>query len=265
MNREGLLFPPAVAARLGTASYRQEQIGRSDASVLVSDDYVLKIRPEGSRDTIDTQVIRWLTGKLPVPEIAAHEVADGKDWLLMTRIRGRMLSDSSVMENPTLLLDCMAEALHLLWTVDIRDCPFERTVGENLAHAEKTIQSGLFDPSDCEPETFGPDGFESPVALLDWLKHHQPPAERVLTHGDFCLPNLFTDGRQFTGFIDLGNVGISDRWMDLALGWRSLKHNSDGHYGRIYPRIDPDDLFRAAGVPKDEEKLRYYILLDELN
>ena len=26
-----------------------------------------------------------------------------------------------------------------------------------------------------------------------------------------------------------------------------------------------NDLFRAAGVPKDEEKLRYYILLDELN
>ena len=87
----------------------------------------------------------------------------------------------------------------------------------------------------------------------------------MVTHGDFCLPNLFTDGKRFTGFIDVGKTGAGDRWTDLALGWRSLKHNSDGHYGKVYPDINPDDLFRAAGIEKDEEKLRYYILLDELN
>ena len=108
-------------------------------------------------------------------------------------------------------------------------------------------------------------GFENPEGLLYWLKSHIPPQDRAVTHGDFCLPNLFTDGKRFTGFIDVGKAGAGDRWMDLALGWRSLKHNSDGHYGKIYPDIHPDDLFRAAGVPKDEEKLRYYILLDELN
>ena len=134
-----------------------------------------------------------------------------------------------------------------------------------LSHAEAAIRSGRFDASNCEPETFGPGGFESPAALLDWLKNNLPPQDRVVTHGDFCLPNLFTDGRRFTGFIDVGNTGAGDRWADLALGWRSLKHNSDGHYGHVYPDIDPDDLFRAAGVPKDGEKLRYYILLDELN
>ena len=112
----------------------------------------------------------------------------------------------------------------------------------------------------CKPEIMN-----RPTLLLDWLKENLPPQDRVVTHGDFCLPNLFTDGKRFTGFIDVGKAGAGDRWMDLALGWRSLKHNSDGHYGKIYPDIHPDDLFRAAGVPKDEEKLRYYILLDELN
>jgi aminoglycoside phosphotransferase len=169
------------------------------------------------------------------------------------------------MENPVLLLDCMAEALHTLWTIPVKDCPFERPVEDNLAHAEATILAGRFDASDSEPETFGPGGFESPKALLDWLKTYRPPMDAAVTHGDFCLPNLFTDGKRFTGFIDVGSAGICDRWMDLALGWRSLKHNSDGHYGKVYPKIDPDDLFRAAGVAKDEEKLRYYILLDELN
>ena len=35
-----------------------------------------------------------------------------------------------------LLLDCMAEALHALWSIPVADCPFERTVADNLAHAE---------------------------------------------------------------------------------------------------------------------------------
>ena len=260
-----LQMPASIAAVLGRQAGKTDGLGKSGAQVLLFDDYVLKIRPADAWDTIDVRILDWLAGKAPVPRVAAHEVWNGQDWLLMTRIRGEELCKPDVMNNSVLLLDCMAEALHTLWSIPAVDCPFERTVADNLSHAEAAIRSGQFDPSDCEPETFGPGGFENPVALLDWLKSHLPPQDRVFTHGDFCLPNLFTDGKRFTGFIDVGNAGAGDRWMDLALGWRSLKHNSDGHYGKVYPNIHPDDLFIAAGVPKDEEKLRYYILLDELN
>jgi len=258
-------IPDSIAAILGRQAGRTDGLGKSGAQVLLFDDYVLKIRPANDRDTADVRILQWLAGKAPVPQVAAHEVQNELDWLLMTRIQGKELCNPDIMSNPVLLLDCMAEALHTLWSIPVDDCPFERTVGNYLSDAEAAIMAGRFDPSDCEPDTFGPDGFESPVALLDWLKNHLPQQDHVVTHGDFCLPNLFTDGKRFTGFIDVGSAGVGDRWMDLALGWRSLKHNSDGHYGKIYPNIHPDDLFRAAGVPKDEEKLRYYILLDELN
>ena len=258
-------IPDPIAAVLGSQAGTMDELGKSRAQVVLFEDYVLKIRPENGWDTEDTKILRWFAGKVPVPQVAAHAVQDGMDWLLMTRINGKELCDPSVMEKPTLLLDCMAEALHALWAVPVENCPFERTVKANLANAEATILAGRFDASDSEPETFGPGGFENPMALLEWLKANLPPQDRVVTHGDFCLPNLFTDGKRFTGFIDVGNAGAGDRWQDLALGWRSLKHNCDGHYGKVYPGINPDDLFRAAGVEKDEEKLRYYILLDELN
>ncbi len=258
-------IPAPIAAVLGGRTGNLDGLGKSQAQVVLFDDYVLKVRPAGDWDTADVRILEWLAGKAPVPRVAAHEVENGQDWLLMTRIRGTELCKPDVMNHPALLLDCMAEALHALWTIPVAECPFERTVADNLSHAETAILTGCFDASGCEPETFGPGGFENPKALLDWLKVNLPPQDRVVTHGDFCLPNLFMDGKRFTGFIDVGNVGAGDRWMDLALGWRSLKHNSDGHYGKIYPDINPDDLFRAAGVPKDEEKLRYYILLDELN
>ncbi|MBQ8159931.1 MAG: aminoglycoside 3'-phosphotransferase [Clostridia bacterium] len=258
-------FPESIEKIVGTAGYREDSLGKSDASVLLFEDYVLKVRPAGTPETMDVQAMTWLRGRLPVPEIVVHEVSGGRDWLLMTRMRGKMLCDESIMERPGLLLDLMAEALHLLWSVPSSSCPLVRTAEESLTRAEHMIRDGYFDPADCEEETFGEGGFESPMALVEWLREHRPPVDPVFTHGDFCLPNLFTDGRRFTGFIDLGGAGVSDRWMDLALGWRSILHNSDGHYGKVYRNVDPDDLFRAAGVPKDEEKLRYYLLLDELN
>lgn len=258
-------IPDSIARILGSRTGRLDGLGKSRAQVFLFEDYVLKIRSADDRDTADVKILQWLDGKAPVPQVAAHEVQDGQDWLLMTRVQGKELCKPDVMNNPALLLDCMAEALHTLWAIPVDGCPFERTVADNLSHAGEAIRTGRFDPSDCEPETFGPGGFEDPKALLDWLEGNLPSQDRAVTHGDFCLPNMFTDGRRFTGFIDVGKAGINDRWMDLALGWRSLKHNSNGRYGKVYPHIDPDDLFRAAGVPKDEEKLRYYILLDELN
>ncbi len=259
-----MTLPAEIAAVVGMQDGISNTTGLSGASVFEYPDHVLKVRPLSPAAAREADILAWLQDKgLPAPRVAAHAAENGTDWLLMTRVRGKMLCDPSVMNSPTLLLDCLAEGLHTLWAADISDCPFSRAWESELDRAERAIRDGTYDPSDCEPETFGPGGFESPMALLEWLRENRPPEGRVLTHGDYCLPNLFTDGRRLSGMIDLGGCGIADPWRDLALGWRSLKHNSDGHYGKTYP-IDPDDLFRAAGVPKDEQRLRYWLLLDEL-
>ena len=106
--------------------------------------------------------------------------------------------------------------------------------------------------------------FRDPSGLLDWLENNKPAYEPVLSHGDFCLPNILIENNDISGFIDLGDCGIGDRWRDLSLCWRSLRHNSDGTFGNIYPGIKPDMLFEKLGIEPNHEKLRYYILLDEL-
>ena len=63
--------------------------------------------------------------------------------------------------------------------------------------------------------------------------------------------------------IDLGNAGVADKWRDIALCYRSLRHNADGTFGKYYPGIAPDDLFKELGIEPDWDKMRYYILLDE--
>ena len=259
-----MYLPQPIASVIGSEIFRPENTGMSGAQVYLFDEYVLKVRPADSGETADVQALRWLSGRLPVPGIAAHAVEDGKDYLLMTRVKGRMLCDPCVMAQPRVLMDCLAEGLQLLWGTDVTQCPLCRTLREELDEAERRVAAGLVCPGDCEPETFGPGGFADPAALLSWLRRNAPEECLVLSHGDFCLPNLFESGGRLSGMIDLGACGTADSWRDLSLGWRSLKHNSDGHYGKVYPDIDPDDLFRAAGVQKDEERLRYYLLLDEL-
>ena len=86
----------------------------------------------------------------------------------------------------------------------------------------------------------------------------------MLTHGDFCLPNIFLKEWDFSGFLDLGRSGAGDKWTDIAILWRTLRDNFGGHYGEAVEGFHPDELFEVLGMEKDEEKLHYYLLMDEL-
>ena len=153
----------------------------------------------------------------------------------------------------------------MLWNVDIKECPCIRDLDVVLKEARLRVDSNLVDLDNVEPTTFGEGGFENPKHLLEWLESNRPVFEPVLSHGDYCLPNIFLKNGQITGFIDLGKTGIGDKWNDIALCYRSLKHNFDGTYGgKVYEDFNPDVLFEKLGLEPDWDKINYYLLLDEL-
>ena len=155
----------------------------------------------------------------------------------------------------------------MLWETDVSDCPCSVSrLTNRLKAAEYNVAHGLVDIENTEPETFGKGSFKDPEELLDWLKNNRPPEDIVLTHGDYCLPNIFAKGDQISGFIDLGKAGPADRWQDIAIAIRSLAHNFDGRYFNGKPIFDfkPQMLLDALGVEMNEGKYRYYYLLDEL-
>jgi len=97
------------------------------------------------------------------------------------------------------------------------------------------------------------------------LKNNRPDEEPCLIHGDYCLPNIFLQNEKVAGFIDIGGAGIGDKWQDIALCYRSLKHNFEGKYNGIsYAGYHPDMLFEELGIAPDWDKINYYILMDEL-
>ena len=260
-----MMLPDKIKEIIGNRAYTLDDIGMSGSQVLIFDDMVLKIQPESAEALTEREMMRWLGGKLPVPDIICHEVVDGMSFLLMSRLSGKMTCDPTIINDPMRLVDLLCEGLQMLWQVDISDCPCNATLDQHLSAAEYRVKNGLVDVDDAEPDTFGEQGFRNPEELLAWLKDNRPTEDRVLSHGDYCLPNIFADDKGVCGFLDSGRGGYADRYRDIALCYRSLKSNLHGSYGDHPPiDFDADMLFHKLGIAPDWEKIRYYTLLDEL-
>jgi kanamycin kinase len=78
-----------------------------------------------------------------------------------------------------------------------------------------------------------------------------PPVDRlVVCHGDPCAPNtlLDVDGRP-VGHVDLGQLGVADRWADLAVAtWSTVWTWGPGWEGALLDGygIAPDPVRTAA-------------------
>lgn len=260
-----MYLPDAIRLALEEGAFREDAMGKSTASVLLFPHQVLKIQPDGAEARNEVDMLRWLRDKLPVPAVLAHVVEGDTSYLLMERCLGEMACDDRYLDAPETLVELLANGLKALWQVDVSGCPSCQGLTQKLAQARYNVEQGLVDLDDVAPSTFGHGGFRNPAHLLEWLERNRPAEESVLSHGDFCLPNLFGLGNRPVGFIDLGKAGVADRWCDIALCYRSLSANLEGRYGGVpHPGFDPGRLFDALGLEPDEEKLRYYILLDEL-
>jgi len=258
-------LPQDIKNMIQGQEYVIENIGKSGSTVLMFSDKVLKIQPESAETKSEYEILKWLEGKLPAPKLLCSVTENGMWYLLMSRIRGDMACDEKYLSQPGVLVEALAESLKRLWEVDVTDCPCDWSLDVILEAVSDNVRDGLVDVEDAELETFGEGGFKNPEALLEWLKTHQPQEELVLSHGDFCLPNIFLQDGQLAGYIDLGRMGVADKWKDIALCYRSLKHNWSGKYARnVYTGVNPDILFEALGVEPNWEKINYYILLDEL-
>jgi len=263
---DNVTIPDSIKKQIENKAYTCNNIGLSGSKIMIFDDMVLKIvRSQTENEDMVVKMMSWLDGKIPAPKILAYEKDYEYQYLLMSKVSGKMSCDEYYLEHPKELLAMLAEALRMLWSIDISDCPRNRNIEAELEDARYRVKNNLVDMDKAEPTTFGEGGFASPQALLKWLENNKPDYEPVLSHGDFCLPNIFIENGQISGYIDLGDTGIGDKWRDISLCYRSLKHNFDGTYGgKVYPDFDPDMLFEALGMEPNREKLRYYILLDEL-
>ncbi len=248
-------MPPVIAEKIKGKAYKNEDIGRSGSAVLIFDDMVLKIEKTGSVSDREYEILSWLDGKLQVPRVIDFAREDGYNYLLMTRLSGVMACEEG--QNPMAVVRGLAKGLKALWDLDVSDCPISWDVDAKLALAKARIETMTGTPTD--------EAFSDFSSLYAYLLENRPTEELVFSHGDYCLPNVFLSGEDCVGFLDLGSAGIADKWYDINMCLWSLSYNfcelggMSGESFAFYKSL----LFKELSLEPNEEKMKYYSLLDE--
>ncbi|WP_294330095.1 APH(3') family aminoglycoside O-phosphotransferase [uncultured Sphingomonas sp.] len=264
MSREAAMdpvaVPPGLAAAVAGGRWFRDTVGESGCAVFrlagdAGDDLYLKAgRGAQLDDLVDEMVrLRWLAGRLPVPQLHAFLIEDGAGWLLTGRIPGRTAYQilEAAPEQAPALAESLGKFLRRLHDLPAARCPFNADHRLRLAAAKDRLDAGLVAEDEFDEARQG----MSAQAVWDEMLAALPPAfDRVVTHGDFSLDNLFVEGGAVSGCIDLGRVGIADPWQDLAILWHSL-----AEFGEEAPRR----MLAAYGTALDPAQLDFHLRLDE--
>lgn len=193
---------------------------------------------------------RWTT----VPRVIEHGAdADGA-WLLTAAVPGRSAVDHRWIADPPTAAAAIGEGLRRLHdALPVDQCPFDWSISRRRRRVDERIADGG-GPADWFPE-------HQHLALAEaQARIDQPPAidRLVVCHGDACAPNtLLHDDGTFAAHVDVGSLGVADRWADLAVAAWSTEWN----YGRGYDDI----VYDAYGIARDPARTAYYRLLWDMS
>jgi aminoglycoside phosphotransferase len=195
--------------------------------------------------TCEADVLEWCSLRLPVAQIIERR----EGVLIMSELPGANLTEVS----PQVAVNVVVEALGLIHSMPVEDCPFSASWNLRLLQAQQRIEAGLVDEADFDDDNLG----RSAVEILAELKSFPPlPDLACFTHGDACLPNFLSLEGRLSGIVDLGRAGITHPAQDWALALRSL----GSHFGPKGERMLRERLpIHCSG----EDLLRRFRLLDE--
>jgi aminoglycoside 3'-phosphotransferase III len=205
----------------------------------------------------EKDIMLWLKGKLPVPEVLHFEKYENTNFLLMSEVGGVAgAEDYEKHRDAKRMIKTYSEGIKLFQSVSTTGCPFDNNIDNRLDELGYLLRHNLADVNSENWEDETP--FRDPNELYAFLKSHKPNEELVFSHGDLGDSNIFIRDDQISGFIDLGRSGKADKWNDIAFCVRSIQHDLGNKEEYL------DLLFSLLGIQPDWNKIRYYILLDEL-
>ncbi|WP_068618413.1 aminoglycoside 3'-phosphotransferase [Paenibacillus tuaregi] len=195
----------------------------------------LKISKKGTleRERIMTDFLH--SHKL-APQVIAFDSDKDKDYLLLEALDGEDCTAEIHRKHPDRLAGALGGYLRKLHELPLAGCPFPERTAELIG--EMTDKG---------------------ISADDLDKFGYIPEDRVVIHGDYCLPNvIIMDQFELQGFIDLGSGGIGDRHYDIYWGLWTLRYNFNTE------RLE--DLFLDAYGRQDVDPdgLRYFAKLVEL-
>ena len=205
----------------------------------------VKWAPAGSPLDLAGEAARmtWASAYTPVPRVLGLDADRDGSWLVTAAVPGRNAVSRRWLADPRTAVIAIGAGLRAMHDcLPVTDCPFSWMAQDRVAAAQRAVAAGRIDTSDRA------------IAQVQNI----PPADKlVVCHGDACAPNtLIADNGRWSGHVDLGDLGVADRWADLAVATLSAGWN----YGPGWDEV----LLDAYGIKPDAERTRYYRLLWEL-
>ncbi|MEV0574128.1 APH(3'') family aminoglycoside O-phosphotransferase [Streptomyces sp. NPDC050392] len=247
---------PVTGGESGAAVFRSADATRYAKCVPGAD--AAALRAERDR-------IAWLSGQ-GVPGPRALDWRSGADGAcLVTSAVPGVSADQVPAGDLRAAWARIADAVRRLHATPASACPFHRGLDAMVAEAEDVVARDAVNPGFLPADQQGTPAAE----LLDRLtsqvarRREQEAADTVVCHGDLCLPNIVLDPQTLdvTGFIDLGRLGLADRYADLAL---LLANARETWPDEEQARAADTALAESYGITLDDDRLRFYLHLDPL-
>ncbi|WOF23428.1 aminoglycoside 3'-phosphotransferase [Microbacterium betulae] len=177
----------------------------------------------------EAERLAWAGRWLRVPRVLAGGTDPTHEWLVTEALDGESAVSARWLDDPATAVRAVGEGLRALHErLPVDGCPWSWRVPDRIAAAG-----------------------ERGIRVPDRLRDHPPVDRLVVCHGDACCPNtLIGDDGRWSGHVDLGALGVGDRWADIAVAAMSTAWN----YGPGWEGA----LVAAYGVAPDEERIAYY-------
>ncbi len=190
--------------------------GLTFSGTVAGEQVYAKWSPLGFAAEVDR--LRWAVRYAAVPEV----ISVGDDYLVTRALPGESAVGKRWSRHPEIAVPALGGGLRALHdALPVDDCPFDWSVDSRLARA------GL-----------------PPVAApaIDLAE---------VCHGDACAPNtlIAADG-SWSAHVDLGSLGVADRWADIAVGAMSTEWNYGPGWTRAY--------LRGYGIAPDPARMAFY-------
>lgn len=211
----GTPVPEAIAALAGDDPlelvWQNEQGGVTARIERPGGAIFAKWNPPGSIESLrdEAERMRWLgrLGLVPVPRVLGEHRDAAGELLVTAAIPAVSIVSPAGRRCPAAAAAALGAGLRALHAIDAASCPFPAP---------------------------------------DWAAR-EVVEDPVVCHGDPCAPNTLIAGGAFAGIVDLGRVGVSDRWADLSIASWSLEWNG---LAAAAP-----SFWRAYGIRRDDARI----------